>query len=442
MINPVPRLSNISRKGFKIQPLSLAYVAAVTPKDWGVEILDENFEEVTGEENADIVGITSMTATVNRGYEIASQFRSNGTTVIMGGIHVSMVPEEALAYADSIVVGEVETVWKNVIEDFENKSLKKIYRGSYADLKHKTILPRRDLLNSKYKFASIQTSRGCPFDCEFCSVSAFNGKTFRQRAVEDIINEIEHIPQKVIAFIDDNLIGYSQESKRRSEELFKEMIKRKLNKLWGCQSSINFVDDEDLIRLAAESGCCVALIGLESINPKALAGHMGKKLNISKGVDYYYEVTNKLHKYGIILIGNMIFCNDEDDLDVLPATMEFISKSGIDIPWPGITTPYPGTVLYDRLLSEGRLLYTKYPEDWEKYITTIPLKPKNSDLKTFYDAYIRFIYDIFSNYNILKRSLKTFSYSKSLFKTLITFNFNKSLSHRYEKGFLPPNKFN
>jgi radical SAM superfamily enzyme YgiQ (UPF0313 family) len=442
LINPVPRLSNISKRGFKIQPLSLAYVASVTPEDWGVEILDENFEKMTGKEDADLVGITSMTSTANRGYEIASQFRSKGIPVIMGGIHVSMVPEEALAYADSVVVGEVETVWKNVIEDFENKRLKKIYKAAYADLKNKAVFPRRELLNSKYKFASIQTSRGCPFDCEFCSVSAFNGKTFRQRSVEDIMSEIEQIPQKVVAFIDDNLIGYSQESKRRAEELFKEMIKRKLNKLWGCQASINFADDENLVELAAESGCCVVLMGLESINPKALSGRMGKKLNVARGVDYYYEITDKLHKYGIMLIGNMVFCNDEDDLDVLPATMKFISKSGVDIPWPAITTPNPGTALYNRLLSEGRLLFTKYPSDWDKYVATIPFNPKNCDLMTFYDAYIRFINNVFSNCNIIKRSLQTFCYSKSLFKTLIVFNFNRSLKRRYEEGYLPPNRFN
>lgn len=441
LINPIPRLSNISKKGFKIQPLSLAYVASVTPEDWCVEILDENFEKVTGKEDADLVGITSMTSTVNRGYKIASLFRSRGTIVIMGGIHVSMVSEEALNYVDSVVVGEVETIWGKVIEDFENKRLKKVYKAVHTDLKNKTVFPRRDLLSSKYSFASIQTSRGCPFECEFCSVSAFNGKTFRQRTVGDIMNEIEQIPQKVIAFIDDNLIGYSKESKRRAEELFKEMIKRRINKLWGCQASINFVEDEYLIELAAKSGCCVVLIGLESINPKALSGHMNKKLNASKGVDYYYEVINKLHKYGMMLIGNMIFCNDEDDLNVFPETIEFISKSCMDIPWPGVVTPYPGTTLYNRLLNEDRLLYMKYPEDWDKYITTIPLKPLKADIKTFYDAYIQFVQSIFSNYNILKRSIKTFYYSKSLFKTLIVFNFNSSLRRRYKKGFLPPDKF-
>jgi radical SAM superfamily enzyme YgiQ (UPF0313 family) len=440
LINPVPKLTNISKRGFKIQPLSLAYVAAVTPKDWDVKIIDENFCKVTGKEDADIVGITSMTSTVNRGYEIASQFRTRGITVIMGGIHVSMVPEEALNYADSIVIGEAEDVWETVIGDFEKKTLKKIYRASYPEFEHKAVFPRRDLLDAKYKFASIQSSRGCPFGCEFCSVPAFNGKTFRQRTVQDIINEIEQIPQRVIAFIDDNLIGYSPASKGRAEQLFREMRDKKLNKLWGCQASINFVDDEHLLRLAAESGCCVVLIGLESINPKVLEGHMSKKLNASKGIDYYYEVAQKLHKYGIMLIGSMIFCNDEDDLDVLPATLEFISKSDIDIPWPGLSTPNPGTPLYNRLLSEERLLFTHYPDDWDRYISTITFKPKNYDSQVFYDAYIKFIRNLFSNYNILKRSLRTFYYSKSIFKTLITFNFNQSLRRKYEEGYLPPNQ--
>jgi radical SAM superfamily enzyme YgiQ (UPF0313 family) len=259
--------------------------------------------------------------------------------------------------------------------------------------------------------------------------------------VEDILNELEKIPQKAFAFIDDNLIGYSQQSKKRAEELFKGMIERKLNKYWGCQASINFVDDEHLLSLAAKSGCCVVLIGLESINQKALSGFMNKKLNTTRGVDYYYEVTKKLHKYGILLIGNMIFCNDEDDLAVFTKTIDFISKSEVDIPWPGVVTPYPGTTLYKRLFIEDRLLYKNYPDDWAKYIITIPLKPKNCDVTTFYNTYINFIRDVFSYYKILKRSFKTLCHTKSLFKTLITYNFNQSLKKRYEQGFLAPTHF-
>jgi radical SAM superfamily enzyme YgiQ (UPF0313 family) len=441
LINPVPRLSNISKRGFKIQPLSLAYVAAVTPRDWNVQILDENFEKITGEEQADLIGITSLTSTVNRAYEIASQFKKRNIPIIMGGIHVSMVPDEALSFADSVVIGEVEDIWENIIKDFENKNLKKIYQGSHIDLNKRPILPRRDLLNTKYSFASIQTSRGCPFECEFCSVSSFNGKTFRQRTIKDIISEIEQIPQKTLVFIDDNLIGYSQESKNRAKDIFNEMIKRKFNKLWGCQASINFAEDEELLALAAKSGCCAVLMGLESINPQTLSGHMKKKLNSAKGVDFYYEVIRRLHKYRILLMGTMIFCNDEDDLEILPMTLEFIKRSNVDIPWPGVITPNPGTALYHRLLSENRLLYTNYPDDWAKYIETVPLKPKNYDATEFYEAYIDFVMTLFSNFNIIRRTIKTFCYSKSLFKTLITFNFNKSLRKRYMTGFLSPEYF-
>jgi radical SAM superfamily enzyme YgiQ (UPF0313 family) len=438
LINPIPRLSNLSKQGFKIQPLSLAYVAAVTPQNWNIKIVDENFEQVTGQEDADLVGITSLTSTVNRGYEIASRFRAKGIPVIMGGIHVSMVPEEALLYADAVVVGEAENIWQQVLQDFENKNLKKIYQGNFVDLKSKAILPRRDLLSQQYSIASIQTSRGCPFDCEFCSVSVFNGKTFRQRPLYDIISELEQIPQKTIAFIDDNLIGYSQESNKRAKQLFTEMINRKLNKKWGCQASINFAEDEQLLKLAAKSGCCAVLIGIESINQKTLSGHMNKRLNNSKGVEFYYSLTKRLHKYGILLIGNMIFCNDEDDLEILPASLEFIANAKVDIPWPGVITPNPGTALYNRLRSEGRLLYTHYPDDWAKYIITIPLKPKNCDVMTFYHAYSSFIFNVFSNINILKRSIAAFCHSGSLFKALITFNFNRSLRNRYKKGFLSP----
>jgi len=441
LINPIPRLSNISRRGFKIQPLSLAYVAAVTPPHWNVKILDENFEKITGNEHADLIGITSMTSTVNRAYEIAAQFKKKNIPIIMGGIHVSMVPDEALSYADSVVIGEAEDIWEDIIDDFENKNLKKIYQGRHIDFSKRFILPRRDLLNPKYSFASIQTSRGCPFECEFCSVPSFNGKTFRQRAVEDIISEIEQLPQKAIVFIDDNLIGYSQESKNRAKNIFNEMIKRRLNKLWGCQASINFAEDEDLLALAAKSGCCAVLIGLESINPKTLSGHMKKKLNSAKGVDFYYELIKRLHKYGILLMGNMIFCNDEDDLEILPKTSDFIKRANVDIPWPGVITPNPGTALYNRLLSEGRLLYTKYPDDWAKYIATVPLKPKNYEVTEFYEAYFNFVRTVFSNFSIIKRTLKTLCYSKSLFKTLIVFNFNKSLRKRYMTGFLSPEHF-
>jgi radical SAM superfamily enzyme YgiQ (UPF0313 family) len=441
LINPAPKRSNLSKRGFKIQPLNLAYVAAVTPSGWDVEILDENFQEVGIGENIDLVGITSMTATINRAYELASQFRKRNIPVVMGGIHVSMVPEEALNYADAVVIGEAEPIWHKVIEDFEKKSLQRVYKGDFANLETNHVLPRRDLLSSQYSFASIQTSRGCPFDCEFCSVSTFNGKIFRQRPVSQVLDEMEGIPNAAIAFIDDNLIGYSRESQKRAKELFQGMMDRGIRKKWGCQASINFAEDEHLIELAAKSGCCAVLMGIESIDPKVLSGHMNKKLNSSKGIDFYYTILERLHKYGIVLVGNMVFCNDEETLDIFPETTEFISKASVDIPWPGISTPNPGTSLYNRLLRENRLLFTNYPEDWSKYIATVPLKPKSCSLEIFYKAYHKFINKNFSYFKILVRAFKTLRYSKSLFKTFIVFNFNLSLKNRYKNNFCSPFQF-
>ena len=212
-------------------PLSLAYVAAVTPSNWEVKIVDENFDKFVFEE-ADLVGITAFTTTISRAYEIACMYRERKIKVVMGGIHVSMLPDEALQYADVVVVGEVESIWERVINDFENKRLSTKYVGIQIDLTQFKITPRHDLLHPEYFWHSVQTSRGCPFNCYFCSVSKHLGKEYRQRKPQEILNELEEIRGKYITFVDDNLIGYSPESKNRAMELFKGMIQRRLRKKW------------------------------------------------------------------------------------------------------------------------------------------------------------------------------------------------------------------
>ena len=190
----------------RFQPLGLGILAALTPKGWDVKISDENFDEFSYEQ-ADLVGITAYTPTANRAYEIAQKYKQKGIPVILGGIHASTCHEEAARKSDCIVIGEAESVWKQVISDFEAGQLKKIYHGQRLDL-DKIPRPRRDLFHPKYPFASVQTSRGCPMDCDFCSVSVFNGKTYRQRPVEDVLDELEEIPQSNIIFVDDNIIGH------------------------------------------------------------------------------------------------------------------------------------------------------------------------------------------------------------------------------------------
>lgn len=276
LINPVGQKSGfLLSKYSNHAPLGLAYVAAVTPDHWEVRIADENIQPFQMEE-ADLVGITAFTSNINRAYEIAASYREKGIKVVIGGIHASMLPEEALRFTDAVVVGEVEGIWGEVIRDFENNRLRPLYKGPQLDLNDYSILPRRDLLHPDYVWNSVQTSRGCPFNCTFCSVSRYLGRNYRQRPAENVIRELENIPGERIAFLDDNLIGYSAENKKRAEALFRGMIERGLKKKWWMQTSINAAEDDELLRLAAQAGCLFALVGFETTEPRVLQG-MKKK---------------------------------------------------------------------------------------------------------------------------------------------------------------------
>ena len=216
LVNPVGQKSGYLLSRFsRFQPLSLAYVAAVTPTNWEVEIVDENFEDCKFP-GADLVAITAFTSNVNRAYQIAETYRKKKTPVVMGGIHASMLPDEALQHSDAVVFGEVENIWGQLIDDLEGKKLASKYVGPKIDFLQSHVKPRRDLLHEGYLWQSIQTSRGCPFNCNFCSVSKYLGRQYRQRKPDSILEELKEIEGDYIAFIDDNLIGHSLESKERA----------------------------------------------------------------------------------------------------------------------------------------------------------------------------------------------------------------------------------
>ncbi len=293
LINPVSRRSGLLLSRFStFSPLGLAYVAALTPSNWEVKIADENFNAFDFEE-ADLVGITSFTTNINRAYEIADIYKQRKIKVIIGGIHASMLPDEALRFADAVVVGEAESVWPKVIVDFENNHLSNLYVGSKVNLDQSRILPRRDLLHSRYFWHSVQTSRGCPFNCHFCSVSRYLGKEFRQRDIDQVLVELAQLKGKFIAFVDDNLVGYSPNSKHRAANLFKGMVEQGLDQKWWMQTSINAADDEKVIELAAQAGCLFAFIGFETISKDTLKD-MKKGVNIKMGVENYKKVVEKI----------------------------------------------------------------------------------------------------------------------------------------------------
>jgi radical SAM superfamily enzyme YgiQ (UPF0313 family) len=362
--------------------LNLGIVAALTPGNWEVEVIDENFDEFSFRD-ADLVGITAFTSTANRAYELAAIYREKNIPVVMGGIHASMCSEEASQFVDAVVVGEVESVWDEVIADALADNLKPIYKGLWSGLEQLQ-KPRRDIYSDQYLFASVQTSRGCPMDCNFCSVSTFNGLRYRRRPPSDVLDELETIPQKLIFFVDDNIIGYGKRSRRLALELFKGMVDRGIDKHWFCQASINVADDEEVLHWAAKSGCRMIFLGIEAEDVDVLS-EVNKKLNIKRGAsDAYGQIFERIHNAGIAVLGAFIFGMDQDTPETLFKRAQYMLDSDVDVMQATALTPLPGTRLFAKLKEEGRLLYTDYPKDWDRYdLTEVVYRPKQMTAQEF-----------------------------------------------------------
>jgi len=342
-------------RGINPPQLSLPLLAALTPPDIDITFMEEGFEDLTYKNDVDLVGISLLTPFAPRAYEIADEYRKRGIKVVLGGIHATALPGEAIRHADSVVVGEAENVWPQVIDDFKTNTLKKFYRSDEpADLNHMPI-PRRELSKHKTAFSpyAIQTTRGCPFSCTFCCVTRFFGGTFRSRPIKDVIREIEVADKKNWVFIDDNIIGNQDYAKR----LFRELIPLKIK--WIGQSSLLIATNDELLRLAAKSGCFGLFIGFESLSPQNLAS-LSKSFN---KVASYEQNIKKIHDAGIMIQASFVFGFDDDDKHVFEKTVAFLKKNSICIVSLPILTPFPGTKLYEEMRKEERLI----TQDWSKY---------------------------------------------------------------------------
>ncbi|MGA1825528.1 MAG: B12-binding domain-containing radical SAM protein [bacterium] len=406
-------------------PLGLGYVAALTPQDWQIKIVDEHVDTLSvGEEKPDLVGISTYSLNAPRAYQLSEEFRKRGIITILGGIHASMMPSEAENYSDAVVIGEAESVWGKVISDFENNTLKKRYIGERVPLVNLPI-PRRDLFSDKYEMDIIQTTRGCPFNCEFCSVSAFNGAEYRQRPVEEVLNELATIKKKLVYFVDDNIFGFGKEAEERAIRLFGGMIDRKFKKIWGTQASINFADRDEVLRYAYKSGCRAVYIGFESIIPDSLV-EMKKSINLKAGVEGFYKAIRKIHDHGIGVVGAFIVGNDHDDVTTFKKLWDFMKNVSLDVLSIAYLTPLPGTRLFERLKKEGRIIYDDFPGDWEKYDTDqVVIKPANMSVDELVRGYGYLVNKKFTPSTMLFQSLKTLMNTKNFVTALFAFNLNK-----------------
>ena len=391
--------SYLFNKGL-LAPLGLMYLAAHTPADVDVRIIDESVEPIDFTDIPDIVGITTMTATAPRAYDIADMYRSKGATVVMGGIHASMLPEEALEHCDCVVVGEAEKLWEEVVADASSGRLQSLYKQESFEDFARPLLPRRDLINQKRYWSanSVQTSRGCPHRCNFCSVTEFNGRKIRIRDTDNVLAEVETIMRanflrkRVVPFIDDNIAA----NPARAKELFKALIPMKI--LWGSQASITIARDEELVALAAESGCRFLFIGLETLSPGSIA-EMGKSQN---KVNEYEGALKLLKKYRIPVMGAFVFGFDGDDDQTFKETLDFAIENKIQIAQFANLTPYPGTRLYKQLLEENRLIESVFWKDpaWESHVVYQPMKMTPQQL---FDSTRQLHLDFYSYRSIFKR---------------------------------------
>ncbi len=394
--DPNPR---VGLSGRKVESAALQLLAAITPPMHDVSVVQEHLGDRIrfDEAHVDLVGITAMTIQARRAYEIADGYRRAGKTVVLGGIHPSVQPNEALQHADAVVVGEAEPVWSQVLADAATGHLRGLYRGKeYADLSQ---LPpyRRDLFpkRSSFSLASVQAARGCPYDCSFCSATLFSGRKYRFRPVENVIAEIKALGRRFIFFLDDNI--FSSEPYCRA--LFSEL--KKLDVIWVGQASLHLTaSNPNLLKLAAESGCFSLFVGIESLTASNLRATSSLAKNRVGTPEEIGRSIRVLHDHDIIVMAGVIFGFDDDDPEVFDRTREFLFDNRVGHGSFSALTPFPGTKLFEKLHAQSRI--TTY--DWSKYDgATAVFQPKLMTAEQLQEGTRRMGVNFYSTPKILRR---------------------------------------
>lgn len=421
--------------GFKILPYGLLQLASVTPPDIQVSIFDEKVEPLPARPDADLVGISVFTtANAPRAYELAGRYRAQGIPVVLGGTHPSALPDESLRFADSVVVGEGETVWPGLLDDFAHGRLQRVYRAPMPDLGS---LPRRHpwklVKTERYPAPLVvQTTRGCPIGCEFCSVTSFNGARMRHKTIDQIVDELAEVATvrqsvysrvaNTVFFLDDSfgtdVLFY--------RSLMQALVDRGVKLRWVTQATTTLVQKPELLALAQQSGCVGVLIGFESLSQDSL-----READKAYKAHTYGDIVRKLHDHGIGVEGTFIFGFDHDDPGVFERTVEFADRMRLNVAQFSVLTPLPGTKLFDRWRAEGRLLYEPWndPRLWAKFnLFEVVIRPKQMSPERLADG-LRYAYRNFYGWPSLARRFGTHVFRQSPRDTLVTWTLNWGFRH-------------
>ena len=381
--------------------LAIPTLASLTPDEHDIIVIDENIEEIDFSIKVDLVGISVRTMFAKRAYQISDMFRKKGVKTVLGGIHPSMCPDEAALHCHTVVIGEAENIWGTLLDDAQKGQLKPQYKSEgYVDLKKSPIPDRSNLSRNMYLSDILQTTKGCPFHCEFCSVHAFDGQKIRTKTVEQVIGEINDIKQssdtfkkkKAIFFADDNLLS----KKSFAIELIDAL--KDLNINWMCQASINISQEDELLQKMSDSGCGAIFIGFESVSEKNLAS-MDKDIN--RQFDYKVAI-EKIQSYGILVHSSFIVGYEHDTPESFDELSRFIEENNLLMPLINVLTPFPGTQLFNRLEKEGRII----TKDWQLYDTKhVVFQPEQLSIEQLTEEYKKIVKRMYS-FDVIFRKMK------------------------------------
>ena len=396
MIQPEKRSVNRLRRiiaKFRAQTvLTMVYLAGfVNERDYKITFINEYSDKIPYDRQFDLVAITVNTANAPHCYEISEKFRKTGAKVVMGGPHVTLLPDEAQEHCDHLILQEGDITWPRFLEDFKNGTAQKVYHPDAPMKLCDLPSPRWDLLGRKMIKGAVCATRGCPYNCSFCTLRLVYDPAFRKRPVEDVIKDIKIFPTKFFVFWDDNLFA----DKEYAKELIRALIP--LKRRWGALATLRDCNDDELLALARESGCQYLFVGIESFSDKALK-------DARKGVNRtseYEPIISNIHKHKIMLYAGIVFGFDSDEPDVFDKTIDACKKLGIDCASPTILTPYPKTTIYEQYESEGRIL----TKDWSKYDGKLAVvyEPKNMTADELLQGYNYFNKKFYSLGSIIKR---------------------------------------